>query len=112
MNKRLLLSVLSAAVTLCAAAQEFNPIPRSWKWLSADEVIFSYDGTYTDQEAFSVNPRTGKRTEDDYKMEFCTSVEGVTSQNGTVLIKTFRDGELLHSGTVSYDENDQWTYGE
>jgi hypothetical protein len=45
-------------------------------------------------------------------MEFCTSVEGVTSQNGTVLIKTFRDGELLHSGTVSYDENDQWTYGE
>lgn len=64
MNKRLLLSVLSAAVTLCAAAQEFNPIPRSWKWLSADEVIFSYDGTYADQEAFSVNPRTGKRTED------------------------------------------------
>ena len=54
----------------------------------------------------------GKRTEDDYKMEFSTSVEGVTSQNGTVLIKTFRDGELLHSGTVSYDENDQWTYGE
>ena len=64
MNKRLLLSLLSAAVAVCAAAQEFNPIPRTWKWLSADEVIFSYDGTYADQEAFSVNPRTGKRTED------------------------------------------------
>ena len=64
MNKRLLLSVLSAAVAVCAAAQELNPIPRTWKWLGADEVIFSYDGTYADQEAFSVNPRTGKRTED------------------------------------------------
>ena len=70
---------------------------------ASDEMIL------TDGYIFHIS---GKRTEDDYKMEFCTSVEGATSQNGTVLIKTFRDGELLHSGTVSYDENDQWTYGE
>ena len=72
-------------------------------------VAASDDMILTDGYIFHIS---GKRTEDDYKMEFCTSVEGVTSQNGTVLIKTFRDGELLHSGTVSYDENDQWTYGE
>ena len=72
-------------------------------------VAASDDMILTDGYIFHIS---GKRTEDDYKMEFCTSVEGVTSQNGTVLIKTFRDGELLHSGTVSYNENDQWTYGE
>ena len=64
MNKRLMLSVLCAVVAVCAAAQEFNPIPHSWKWLDADDVIFSYDGTYADEDAFSVNVRTGKRTED------------------------------------------------
>ena len=62
MNKRLLLSVLSAVVAVCAAAQEFNPVPRAWKWLDNDEVIFSYNGTYSDSTAFVMNPRTGKKT--------------------------------------------------
>ena len=62
MNKRLLLSVLCAVVAVCAAAQEFNPIPRAWKWLDNDEVIFSYNGTYSDSTAFVMNPRTGKKT--------------------------------------------------
>ena len=63
MNK-LVLSILFAAACLSAAAQEFNRIPREWKWLDADDVIFTYDGTYADKEAFSVNARTGRRTED------------------------------------------------
>ena len=62
MNKRLLLSVLCAVVAVCAAAQEFNPIPRAWKWLDNDEVIFSYNGTYSDSTAFVMNPRTGQKT--------------------------------------------------
>ncbi|MBQ2918362.1 MAG: DPP IV N-terminal domain-containing protein [Bacteroidales bacterium] len=44
-------------------AQEFNPVPRAWKWLDNDDVIFTYDGTYADSSAFVVNARTGKRTE-------------------------------------------------
>ena len=62
MNKRLLLSVLFAVVAVCAAAQEFNPIPRAWKWLDNEEVIFSYNGTYLDSTAFVMNPRTGEKT--------------------------------------------------
>ena len=49
-------------VAVCAAAQEFNPIPRAWKWLDNDKVIFSYNGTYSDSTAFVMNPRTGKKT--------------------------------------------------
>lgn len=35
----------------------FNDIPRSWKWLGNKEVIFSYDGSYSDSSAFSVDVR-------------------------------------------------------
>ena len=52
-----------AAACLSAVAQEFNPVPRAWKWIDKDEVIFTYDGTYADSTAFVVNARTGKRTE-------------------------------------------------
>ena len=41
MNKKTVLSVLFAVVALCAAAQEFNPVPRAWKWIDDDEVIFT-----------------------------------------------------------------------
>ena len=62
--KKLVLVILAAAACLGAAAQEFNPVPRAWKWTGNEEVIFTYDGTYADTTAFSVNARTGKRTED------------------------------------------------
>ena len=62
--KRIIVAALAALMTVGAVAQEFNPIPRAWKWLDDDDVIFSYDGTYADESAFSVNARTGKRTED------------------------------------------------
>ena len=45
------------------AAQEFNSVPAAWKWLSNEEVVFTYDRTYTDDAAFSVNARTGERKE-------------------------------------------------
>ena len=61
--KRIIVAALAALMAVGAVAQEFNPIPRAWKWLDADEVIFTYDGTYADTIAFSVNARTGKRTE-------------------------------------------------
>ena len=63
MNKRRLLSVLLLVVTLCVSAKEFNPVPRAWKWIGDQEVIFSYNGLFSDSTAFVVNARTGKRTE-------------------------------------------------
>ena len=62
--KKFIAVMMAAVVAASAVAQEFNAIPRAWKWLDDDNVIFTYDGTYADQEAFSVNARTGKRTED------------------------------------------------
>ena len=62
--KRIIVAALMALMAVGAMAQEFNPIPLRWKWLDADDVIFTYDGTYADTTAFSVNARTGKRTED------------------------------------------------
>ena len=48
-------------LTVAAAAQEFNPIPRAWKWLGNTEAVFSYDGTFADSSAFAVNSKTGTR---------------------------------------------------
>ncbi len=42
------------------AQNDFNPIPRAWKWTSPTEVVFSYDGTYSDSTAFSFNASNGK----------------------------------------------------
>ena len=36
-------------------------MPADWKWLGNEEVVFTYDRTYTDSAAFSVNARTGAR---------------------------------------------------
>ena len=44
-----------------AAAQEFNDIPKSWKWVSDTEVVFSCDGSYVDSAAFSVDVRSNLR---------------------------------------------------
>ena len=62
--KKIITVTLSALMAIGAIAQEFNPIPCAWKWLDADDVIFTYDGTYYDKDGFSVNARTGKRTDD------------------------------------------------
>ena len=61
--KRTILIISMLTLTLGMWAQEFNAVPRAWKWIGQKEVIFTYDGTYTDAEAFVVDARTGKRTE-------------------------------------------------
>ena len=62
MKHRIITFVL-LCIGLSAAAQEFNSIPRAWKWVSADKIAFTYDGTYMDNSAFAVNPRSGHRTD-------------------------------------------------
>ena len=52
-----------AAACVGAWAQEFNKVPRAWKWVSDREVMFTYDGTYYDDAAFKVDARTGRRTD-------------------------------------------------
>lgn len=49
-----------ASPAVASGGKEFNKIPSSWKWVSAREAVFSYDGSYTDSLAFSVNARSGK----------------------------------------------------
>ena len=61
--KVLLLTMLLGLASAFSYAREFNPVPRAWKWIDNDEVIFTYDGTYADSSAFVVHARTGKRTE-------------------------------------------------
>ena len=56
MRMRRFLPVFPALI-LCSAlagAQEFERVPLAWKWTAPDEVVFTYDGSYTDEGAFAV----------------------------------------------------------
>ena len=61
--KKIITILVAGIVATAASAQEFNKLPRAWKWVSDTEAVFSYDGSYTDSTAFSVNARTGARRE-------------------------------------------------
>jgi dipeptidyl-peptidase-4 len=61
--KKLFLIFMLGLGAFSLSAQEFNPVPRAWKWVSPQEVAFTYDGTYEDDGAFSINVRNRKRTE-------------------------------------------------
>lgn len=45
----MLLAALTA-FSLLVSAREFEPVPRAWKWVSATEVAFTFDGSYTDSD--------------------------------------------------------------
>ncbi len=57
--KRLLLAIGLTALSCCALAQ--NRIPFAYKWLSDKEVVFSYTGTYTDDDCFKMVMPKGRR---------------------------------------------------
>lgn len=50
----MIFALVAGALSLSAAAQSFQKIPFYWKWVSNSEVVFTYDGTFVDDEAFSV----------------------------------------------------------
>ncbi len=58
--KKILWVIAMAMIAATVSAQEFNRIPRAWKWTGDKEVLFTYDGTYADSSAFVFNARTGK----------------------------------------------------
>ena len=49
--------MLTAGVA--AGAQEYNEVPKVWKWTSDSEVVFSYDGSFEDAKAFSYDVSSG-----------------------------------------------------
>ena len=59
--KKYLAAMIFGLFAMSAGAQEFNKVPRAWKWVSQREVMFTYDGTYYDSTAFKVDARTGRR---------------------------------------------------
>ena len=67
MIRKMMLAALAATLLAAGlAAQEWNRVPMTWKWISNGEVAFSYDGSFTDPEAFAVSAarrtvRTGVR---------------------------------------------------
>lgn len=52
--KRFLVSVL-AVLCLATALMAADGIPSDWRWLSYDEIAFTYDGSYADSAAFTVS---------------------------------------------------------
>ena len=125
--------VLLTLVSVTVRAQEFNPVPRSWKWIGNEEVIFSYNGTFADDAAFAVNARTGRqRTGVSAPAKFSTfplwpegAVNLTFSPDSTKLAFT-RDNDLyvvdIESGNetrLTYDGSDvilngyaSWVYYE
>ena len=59
MKKNLILTAVFAAalsaIPLRSGAQEFNSLPYHFKWVSSNKAVFSYDGSYTDEKAFSLS---------------------------------------------------------
>ena len=52
--KRLILTLALAVLVSAASAQEFNRMPFVYKWLGDKEVVFSYNGMYTDDTCFKL----------------------------------------------------------
>ena len=60
--KRIIVSLIALMLAgTLADAQEFNRVPRSWKWIGDSEVLFTYDGTFADADAFALDAKTGAR---------------------------------------------------
>ena len=59
--KKVLMILVVLCATVATGAQEFNQIPRAWKWTGDSEVLFTYDGTFADSDAFAMNPKNGQR---------------------------------------------------
>ena len=100
MKKYISVFLLSALATL-ASAQVFNPVPRAWKWTSNENVIFTYDCTYTDDSAFCINAKTGKQQQgvkapekySDFPVRPAGAVNLTYSPDSTMLAFT-RDNDL------------------
>ena len=133
MVRSLSVFLLSVFLSLNMTGQEFNEVPKAWKWVSDDVVVFSYDGSFTDSTAFSVNARSGARRDrvsypekySDFPVKPSGAVNLTYSPDSTKLAFT-RDNDLyvvdIASGNetrLTYDGSDvilngyaSWVYYE
>ena len=61
MKKAVVLTVMMWLAVVLVGAQEFNRIPATWKWIGESEVLFTYNGTFADADAFAVDAKTGAK---------------------------------------------------
>lgn len=109
--KRILFSLTAVLVAMTVSAGDFNNIPRAWKWLDNGRVAFTYDGSFTDENAFSVTAGT-HRTETGIKapakyVTFPIHPEGAVnltwSPDSTMLAFT-RNNDLYVADVATGDE--------
>ena len=106
--KKVLMILVAAFVAVAAVAQEFNRIPTSWKWIGETEVLFTYDGTYADSGAFSVDAKTGAKMEgvsspakfSDFPVKPAGAVNMTYSPDSTKIAFT-RDNDLYVADVAS-----------
>ena len=58
MKNIFLLIVLLSLPAISPAAPGFGKVPAAWKWISDNEVVFSYDRSFTDSSAFAFDVRS------------------------------------------------------
>ena len=56
--KRWMIALLLGGICLLAPAQALRRTPAAWKWVSDTVAVFSYDGSFTDADAFGVDARS------------------------------------------------------
>ena len=56
--KRIIAILIMAVTAAGAYAECFEKVPSAWKWISDREVVFTYNGKYTDSTAFSYDVLT------------------------------------------------------
>ncbi len=111
MKKLIVTAVATMLAVMLAGAQEFNRIPSSWKWVGDSEVLFTYDGTFADEDGFAVNAKNGKRREDvkspakfsDFPVKPEGAVNMTYSPDSTKIAFT-RDNDLYVVDIASGDE--------
>ena len=105
------LFVIAVCLSVAAGAQEFNRIPVSWKWIGDSEVLFTYDGTFTDADAFAVDAKSGVRREGvsspakfaDFPVKPAGAVNMTYSPDSTKIAFT-RDNDLYYVDIASGKE--------
>ena len=111
MKKLIVTAVATVLAVMLAGAQEFNRIPSSWKWIGDSEVLFTYDGTFADEDGFAVNAKNGKRREgvtspakfSDFPVKPAGAVNMTYSPDSTKIAFT-RDNDLYVVDIASGDE--------
>ncbi|MCD8313025.1 MAG: S9 family peptidase, partial [Bacteroidales bacterium] len=105
-----ILAMFMASLTVFGQSV-FNRIPRAWKWIGPEEVIFSYDGSFADSTAFAYDASRGRIIRDvsapEKFSDFPVHPEGavnLTYSPDSTLLAFTRDNDLYVIDIASGDE--------